>query len=368
MASLGNDLASIRKEKNLTIDDIHEATKIPKNLIEAIENGSIFSDYEENKTYIRSYVRSYAKVLSIDERDIIFALNKQDKGAYAGSLRKESIESEKEIFNSDNQDSEETTESDEPDSDEEVKAHSPVSSHIDSNTFSKPKETTGPSQKPPEVGSVDWADMGRRFQPLKTTQSKVWMGAIVMLLIAAAGTFFYFYDAGSPTPISSQAQKDAASSNASSDSIQLQLVPPAAEDSTQLAENAQSTGNNQISDTLPDTLSLVVYAAYGKLEPVRVYTDIMDNINPYWIEQGSALRFNFVNEVRIRGQFSRMVLLMNGHLVQNFREQFYNPDTRLLEIHRSFFEGDPKWLQTPPDSLGIAAPPPTIIKQRPTFN
>ncbi|MDZ7682266.1 MAG: hypothetical protein U5J63_11290 [Fodinibius sp.] len=86
------------------------------------------------------------------------------------------------------------------------------------------------------------------------------------------------------------------------------------------------------SKACPTRSDIVLYAAYGKLEPVRVSTDIMDNINPYWVEQGKALRFNFVNEMQIRGQFSNIVLLLNGHVIQNFREQFYNPDTRLVEI------------------------------------
>jgi hypothetical protein len=121
-------------------------------------------------------------------------------------------------------------------------------------------------------------------------------------------------------------------------------------------------------ETLPDTLTMVIYAAHGKLEPVRVYTDIQDGINPYWIEQGEAVRFDFVNNINIRGQFSRMILILNRHPIQNFREQFYNPDTRLLEINRSFFEGDARWLQPAPDSLNIDAPPPTVIRERPSFN
>lgn len=63
-----------------------------------------------------------------------------------------------------------------------------------------------------------------------------------------------------------------------------------------------------------------------------------------------------------------MVLLLNGHPVQNLREEFYNPDSRLLEINRSYFENDPQWLQPAPDSLQIDAPPPSTIRDRPTFN
>ena len=119
---------------------------------------------------------------------------------------------------------------------------------------------------------------------------------------------------------------------------------------------------------LPDTLSLVIYAAHGILEPVRVYSDVMDELNPYWIEQGEAFRFEFVNTIRIRGQYSRMELLLNGHVIQNFAQQYYNPDTRMVELDRSIFEGDERWLSAPSDSLPINAPPPEVILDRPQFN
>jgi hypothetical protein len=47
----------------------------------------------------------------------------------------------------------------------------------------------------------------------------------------------------------------------------------------------------------------------------------------------------------------------------NFKEQFFNPQTGRIEINRSFFEDDPKWLQPSPDSLEIGAPPPSVIRQ-----
>jgi len=369
MASLGNDLASIRKEKNLSLDDIHEATKIPKHIISAIEDDSIFSDYNENPTYIRSYVRGYAKALSIEERDIIYALNKQQKGSYAGSLGKNDEVSPKKTFEYDEENEEEKNEGKQTENDEMVHDHSPAFTSKKDDTSSE--DSKSHEHQSPEVESVDWADMGRRFQPLNSTTPKIWVGVVVVVLIAAVGVAFHFYQSGSKNANNTSATSNQTeSSTVSSDSLQLNLTPPATGDSMQLSEIAGDSTQNQSKalDALPDTLNLIVYAAYGKLEPVRVYTDIMKNINPYWIEQGSALRFPFVNEVHIRGQYSRMVLMLNGHLIQNFKEQFFNPETRLLEIHRSFFQEDPKWLQPAPDSLGIDAPPPSVIKKRPTFN
>ncbi|HBQ61517.1 MAG TPA: DUF4115 domain-containing protein, partial [Balneolaceae bacterium] len=73
--SLGKDLASIRKSKNLTLEDVQNAIKIPHDILDSIEDDSIFSDPNRNKTYLRSFVRSYAKLLKIDDEDIVEALD-----------------------------------------------------------------------------------------------------------------------------------------------------------------------------------------------------------------------------------------------------------------------------------------------------
>lgn len=370
MASLGHDLALIRKDQNLSLDEINKATKIPKRILRSIEDDSIFSDFDENATYIRSYVRSYAKALSVDEKQIIYALDKRQKSSYSGSLRKSWKEDPH--WADDQLAEEESSEKGPGESESDIRHdHSPEyqqGSEPESQKHQTRPVSSSTASERSEVQAIDWADMGRQFQPLQSTRPKTWIGIIVILIVAAAGIYSYFWYTGqTPTP-PEQSSSQTSSPQLTSDSLQLD-VSPVTNDSPSVASDTGSVGFQQQSfESLPDTLSIVLYAAYGKLEPVRVYTDIMDNINPYWIEQGDALRFTFVNEIRIRGQYSRMALLMNGHVIQNFREQFYNPDTRLVEINRSYFEGTPKWLQPAPDSLNIDAPPPSSIKRRPTFN
>lgn len=367
MASIGNDLANIRKEKNLSLEDIHKATKIPKHILSSIEDDSIFSDFEENPTYIRSYVRSYAKALSIDEQQIIFALNKKQKGDYKGSLLQHPQSDKKQSFEFDEEDSTESTDEEE----QSLKNETSELQYSDA-TETTPSESSTPAADTPNVRSVDWADMGRRFQPLESTKSKVWIGIVAIVIITAIGSYIYLYEFDMPetnNTSSTPQNEQTASGDITSDSLQLNISPTEGNDSANLTTNSQpSEIENESLETLPDTLNIVLYAAYGKLEPVRVYTDIMDSINPYWVEEEEAIRFSFVNEIRIRGQYSRMVLLMNGHVIQNIREQFYNPDTRLLEIDRSYFEGDSTWLEPAPDSLNIDAPPPSVIQSRPVFN
>ena len=384
MASLGNDLAHIRKEQGLSLEDIYESTKIPIRILKSIEDNSIFTDFEENATYIRSYVRSYAKELSIDEKQIVYALNKVEKDDYSGSLQKLFEEPPKRSFEYDEEENDTEKEPEDLDKgrkEDMVHDHSPEFQSDQTASPEDSPETSESSPLPkadhPDVKSVDWADMGRKFQPLKSVRSRTWAGIVIFLLIIIiAGSFFYFYESeqasNEVTENSTTAtqQNEPSEEKVSTDSLELDIVPSSETDDTTEPQPASTTEDipNEAMNTLPDTLSVVLYAAYGRLEPVRVYTDIMDDINPYWIEQGEAIRFNFVNELNIRGQFSRMVLLLNGHPVQNLREEFYNPDTRLLEINRNYFEGDSQWLQPAPDSLEIDAPPPTTIKDRPTFN
>lgn len=385
MASLGKDLAHIRKEQELSHEDIYEATKIPIKILKSIEDDSIFASFDDNATYIRSYVRSYAKALSIDEKQIVYALNKVEKNDYSGSLQSLFQEKPERSFEFDDEGEladEESEDSGKRQGEDMIHDHSPEfqSDKTDRSEDStdSPKSSPLPKAEHPDVKSVDWADMGRRFKPLKSVRPRTWIGiSITVLVIIAAGSFFYFYEAdpasnevaNNPTTTTTQ-QEASSQEQVSTDSLELDIVLSSETDDTAEQQPATSIDDipNEALSTLPDTLSIVLYAAYGRLEPVRVYTDIMDDINPYWIEQGDALRFNFVNEMDIRGQSDNMVLLLNGHPIPNIRENFYNLDSRMLEISRSFFEDDPQWLQPAPDSLEINAPPPSTIENRPTFN
>lgn len=365
MPSLGNDLASKRKELNLTIGDIHRSTRIPVAILESIEDDSIFTTLDENKTYIRSYIRTYAKALKIDDNQIIRALDQVERGNYLGFPGEQSEPQPKPTRPDDSPATEEPSDADEKSRKDMVHDHVPEPEAAENTEENEHQTRDQGISDPPSVRSVDWADMGRRFTPLQT-RSRVWVGLVFLILAVAATTLFVIYqdhyldeDSG-PDP-----EQNASTSNVDTpdaDSLQLNFVPPT-------EDSANQVGISQTAmEALPDTLTMVIYAAYGTLEPARIYTDVMDNLNPYWIEQGEAYRFEFVNTIRIRGQYSRMVLLFNGHVVRNFRQHFYDPETRMLEINRSFFEDDPAWLQAPPDSLDIEAPPPTVIIERPIFN
>lgn len=360
MPSLGNDLAAIRKKLDLTIEDIHKATKIPTHILRSIEDNSIFDDLNKNATYVRSYVRSFAKKLNIDEERIVWALDQVERGTYSGLLREDpdvgpslKFQSKPEEPSQPKQEEKEET-AEEPD--------------ISDEPFPEPKqdppETSDKAADVPTVQSVDWVDMGRRFRPLES-KSHVWTGIVILVVavISVAGIIYFFNRNANTSELSSRENAPLTTADTMKpDSLQLNLSSPDRPENPVQSRPAGPAG------TLSDTLNLVIYAAYEKLEPVRVYTDVLDSLNPYWIELGEAVRFKFVNTIRIRGQYRRMVLLLNGHVIENFTQQFLNQESGMVEINREAFEGESKWLRPPPASLGLDVPDPTVIKDQPIFN
>ncbi|MCW9708855.1 helix-turn-helix domain-containing protein [Fodinibius salsisoli] len=357
MPSLGNDLALIRKSQGLTIEEIHQSTKIPKKVLSSIEDNSIFQNSDGSAIYVRSYVRSYAKALSIEEQKIVYALNRVQHNNYDGSLIEDEQRSSFEDSDAPDQKNDDITEQTKDDeaSQEEEETTSDQPSQPEA---SAPKEEN-PVLRSQDVESVDWVNLGYQFQPAKTVKSKRRFALIVGLILLAVAAFFvyWFYFKGAPTNTQTT-QQGLPQTTSTPDSIQSELNPRASDDTVNLSD---FRGQPQAQGALPDTLSIVLYAAYEKLEPVRVYTDITDQLNPYWIQRGEAIEFDFVNEFHFRDGLSSIVLLMNGHVITDFEEQFLNPETGRVEINRSFFQEDSKWLQPAPDTLPIQAPPPSVV-------
>lgn len=365
MPSLGNDLASIRKEQNFSIDDIHRLTKIPLETLHSIEDDSIFDNLGANKTYIRSYIRTYARTLKIDDDLIVRALNQIERGGYQGILRDSDSETRTFKYDDNEQPDPKDDEHDQPSTDtkEDPEPTGPATSSPSISSQKTPTVSPDePKTEPPSVHSVDWADMGKKFNTFPS-QTRIWGGLIILLLlIGAIFLIVWFQYDDDPEPVTEQTTQETepTQESAASDSLQLDL----SESSSQSQEETQTDA----SSSLPDTLRLGIYAAFDVLEPVRVQADIMETLSPYWIEQGTVFEFEFVDNIQIRGQYEEMVLLLNGHVVEDFQSDFLNDETGVLEINRQAFEDDSTYLQPPPDSLGDDIPEPENIQDRPTYN
>jgi hypothetical protein len=230
---------------------------------------------------------------------------------------------------------------------------------------SSPQPVSTPSFKKPPVDGVDWASKPLRGQTRTPIPPHVWvLGAVSTLLIMAIITLVWWFSqrdtnsgdstSGSaptsePTELNQEAsgelgsdqsvgQSDNRPNERSSAGSEASAVTAA----TSTNATSSSSGNDQNgsgpsnpstelaptttespqpnespltylgSSPLNATYSVLIYAANGRLEPIRVWSDQKPEIDPYWIEQGHAMRFEMDQEMRLSGQFSNLRLIVNG--------------------------------------------------------
>lgn len=352
MPSIGKDLAAIRHHLGYSIEDIRHSTKIPLDTLKSIESGSIFEQTDEIKTYVRSFVRSYGRALKLDDEVVVKALNQQETGNYNHLLLKRFPE----ISQKSTQQAPPVTETKPEPEPTQSKDKSDLSASVPK---TEPKKEAKNPTAPPGVRNVNWADMGKKFSPAKK-QSPAWLIGIVLILtiLGAAAYGFYRFDLHTlferEVTVPDQQEEPAVAQNGEGTGLSLDLTDEQPAEAEETAE-------------LDEVLYITVYAAFDQLEPVRVWSDEKPRMDPYWMEQGLAFNFEFRDTVRIRGQYSRMLLFMNGHLIDNFRNNYFNSEENAVEITRSLFETDPKWANSVPFELPGNAPPPDTVTNRPTF-
>lgn len=372
MTTIGKDLEKLRIAQGLTIEDIHYATKISVVILQSIENGTLFQDAEHTNTYVRSYVRSYGRALKIDDQLLIKALDQQETGNYNQLLLENYNspikEGRKGTFTLDTKPEEQSPEKrvspeGEATSSTEAKKYSKTSGSADEkktgtagNSGEKPVESdvSTEAMKPTrsiQEKDVNWADMGQKFHPPKKRMA-VWPFLAGILLLAILGVAAYFFY--------QQSRQDSLSeSNANG-------VGQALESSVQDFTVAPETTNTEVQ--LNDILYITVYAAYGQLDPVRIWSDLKPRLDPYWIEMGTAMVFEFENMIRIRGQYSNLLLFKNGHLISDPLANHFNEGENSIEITRDLFTDDSKWTLLVDFELPDNVAAPDTVMSRPIFN
>tara|TARA_R110000868_G_scaffold37111_15_gene131696 strand:+ start:19672 stop:20724 length:1053 start_codon:yes stop_codon:yes gene_type:complete len=346
--SLGKDLAYIRKGLGLSLEEIQSSVKIPLHTLESIENDSIFQSTEHNNIYIRSFIRSYARALKLNEEDIVKALDDVEAGIYQNDLiasdeDRKIIEAEQRIP-------------------KEEAAFS-----LDD--VSPPEIKYAPVQTTPNVESVNWADLGKSFS-IKEHTPKNWVLLIVaffILVLVAIGFFFKqeisglfdFSDNQIVEPITNTFPTPLTDNTTEQDSVAEAVVPPLPVQN----ETISSSIPTESMSSLQDVLTVAVYAAFDKLEPVRVTSDINWRTNPFWMEQGQAFNFDFNDSLVIRGQYSRMLLLFNGHVINNPAQQYFDDEFDSIVLTRSIFS-DTTYLAPAPSEFPYDVGPPDSLVYR----
>lgn len=370
--SLGKDLQTIRNEKKLTLEEIFNAIKIPVSILQSIEEDTLLSQNKENKTYLRSYIRSYAKELRIPDKVMVDALNAFEKGKYDHDILRalkpdatfDSFSIKKEKVAIDNSKSNDETSS---------KASTKNSDSEDLKENSPTKENTPVSKKmkpTPSVDTVDWADMSRKLYAVKTGP-KSWIVAFLFTIIVVILALTYIFRAEISSFFTSTEPVELVENPAPEENNPNDEVSPPDATQRDLVAEIPNVINPAESDqplapyftpftTLPETLTVAVYAAFDKLEPVRITSDLNQRTNPFWLNQGDAHFHSFIDSLQVRGQYGRMILMFNGHVIENFRQNFFDIELNAVVLTRNILS-DPKYLANPGDFPFDFALPDSII-------
>lgn len=350
---LSEDLVAVRKFRKLTVRDIYDATRIPLEVIEEIESGYVFTpECHRNKTYVRSFVRTYAKALRISENDATVALDLTEKGEYDGFIRRGYLP------NADPQVS--SAEKPQPvlsKTEPRITAER-ASSMIDYKDEVSRPDPTRPHNKatppPPDLKSINWVDMGNKFNTFSRANKILYaiVGGIAAILLVGYLSLKLFGDNASkpenqvPTKEELKAVQDSlAAAAADTAAIQLAIVEPPPP------------------PALPDTLSVFLFATGDKLEGVRIRTEQTGLIAPYWIEKNHAMKFEFTDAIYIKSQLNRITVIFNGHAIKNLHEMKRVDGAVVLD--RAFFESKKEWLT--PRSLDSLAVKPVKYVPRPVY-
>ncbi|PDH55141.1 MAG: hypothetical protein CNE38_04610 [Rhodothermaeota bacterium MED-G12] len=296
------------------------------------------------------------------------------------TTKKSAVESTKEAAHT--TDGEETNATEEPETKVDSNNHSEDLSREAKET---PIPEKNPSGKPPTSSTktadkVNWAQMGKRFNAQQESKSNVVLITILAVITVSLLVFGFLYrstisswfagfseapsenttevtDPNSDNVIiadslsgnnlsgnSARSSQDSEITGTTNRDEQQSPNSEANESETSQREAAVELAQAETAplDSIalrnlaqfPDTLQIVIYAAYDKLNPVRVGSDLRESVFPLWMEQGEAYYFDFNEEITIRGQFSRMLILFNNTVIEAPLERFSGVQENTVRLTR----------------------------------
>ncbi len=80
------DLRAVREAAGLTIEDVHHATRLAKDIIQRFESGQLVGDPSFNAVYLKAFARSYGEAVGLRPHIVQAAWEAAVDGAYHGEL------------------------------------------------------------------------------------------------------------------------------------------------------------------------------------------------------------------------------------------------------------------------------------------
>lgn len=266
---LGRDLRRIRQDRQVSLEELYEESKVPLNVLEEFEDTGLFEHAMFNPVYLRSLVRTYASVIDIAVEDVVAALDDALAGRYQNQLAVKYLDA----------DPLRQMEEDGDTSSEPLSALEPPPSR----TPDRSEPLPSPSPSP----VVD-----------RRSPTRQWMVLVGILVVVVGVVWLVIARVGGPALQEGTSQGDGP---ATTSSIVEDSAARAPEEGAPPAPRP----------TLGDTMLVTVVAAYDRVDPVRVRVD-EDLRRPYWIPQDSTRTFTVRQQIVIENQLDDVRLLLDG--------------------------------------------------------
>lgn len=267
MRRLAHDLRRIREKQKRSLQEIYNETKIALELLQHFERTALYDHERYNPVYLRSFARTYAAAIDIDQAAVLEALELAFEGRYRNQLAVRFL-------------GEEPLPEPEP---ETAPAEEPAPEVASEGK--PPREPEAPLPLVATPGGLERLERPARW--------KARVAGVVVVVMAAAGIWYLLRPAPAPPPEPL--------------SVDTATVPATAADTTPSVE----TPAVQV-PVLGDTITATVIAAFDKVDPIRVRVD-RDLRRPYWIEQGDSMQFRFTERIILENQLDDIKLRLDGH-------------------------------------------------------
>lgn len=366
--AFARDVRRIRETQGVTQQEIHQATKIPKHLLEQFEVDALFSHDTFNRVYLRSVARSVADHIGVDRKDMMDALEAALRGEYKGQLASGYLGEPPAMSTPpdpadrgvDDADAE-STDATEPDDDT---AQAPLSApttgdkadaaaseaqvtsatspeEIDQEeTDTAEKETGGKEATGKEATPRDDAagrpneDPSAGRPQVEETAPAASAGAPDVPPSSDRGAV-RATEEKQPTPVRPRPvwpyvvggavvvaaiillifalQSDDAPEPTPPAPTEVAPVDTAAEATAPPLPDTpgEATDEAAAAPELGDTLTVEVVAAFDRVDPIRIRVDD-DLRRPYWIEEGESRRFSAVDQIILENQLDAIELRLEG--------------------------------------------------------
>lgn len=285
------DLQSLREDRGVSLDTLHNATRVPVDVLEAFEATALYGNRMFNRVYLRSLVRAYTGTIGYDADRAVLALEEALAGQYDGSLLHEPEPPVEE------REAEPVEEAAPPmEVVEEIPPVTPPAAFPPPPAPGEPvdipeRPATRPARPTSVPTAVSWdAVSGSGRVPRVPDRSLPWggiIGTVVVLAVVVGAILWWMGRSGDETPAT------VATTPAPADTVAQQA--PAA----------------PVPVSLPDTLVLRVTATNGPVSDIKIQRD--DDVRrPYWIEVGDAQDFPFTTRVTVENELDDATLTIQG--------------------------------------------------------